>query len=58
VAIRRAKRQLNAAMTIDNKEDVQHFKQLIRRRQGALRVFINEHDQLLRRDYSREQVYS
>ena len=58
VAIRRAKRQLNAAITIDNKEDVQHFKQLIRRRQGALRVFINEYDQLLRRDYSREQVYS
>lgn len=58
VAIRRAKRQLNAAITIDNKEDVQHFKQLIRRRQGALRIFINEHDQLLRRDYSREQVYT
>lgn len=58
VAIRRAKRQLNAAITIENKEDVQHFKQLIRRRQGALRIFINEHDQLLRRDYSREQVYT
>lgn len=58
VAIRRAKRQLNAAITIENKEDVQHFKQLIRRRQAALRVFIKEHDQLLRRDYSREQVYS
>ena len=58
VAIRRAKRRLNAAITIDNKEDIQHFKQLIRRRQGALRAFINEHDQLLRRDYSREQVYS
>lgn len=58
VAIRRAKRQLNVAITIDNKEDIQHFKQLIRRRQGALRIFINEHDQLLRRDYSREQVYS
>lgn len=58
VAIRRAKRQLNAAITIENKEDVQHFKQLIRRRQGALRIFINEHDQLLSRDYSREQVYT
>ncbi|MFP8915281.1 phage minor capsid protein [Enterococcus innesii] len=58
VAIRRAKRQLNAAITIENREDIQHFKQLIRRRQGALRIFINEHDQLLRRDYSREQVYS
>ena len=58
VAIRRAKRQLNAATTMDNKEDVLHFKQLVRRRQAALRTFINEHDQLLRRDYSREQVYS
>lgn len=58
VAIRRAKRQLNAATIIDDKEDVQHFKQLIRKRQAALRAFISEHDQLLRRDYSREQVYS
>lgn len=58
VAIRRAKRQLNAATTMDNKEDVLHFKKLVRRRQAALRTFINEHDQLLRRDYSREQVYS
>lgn len=58
VAIRRAKRQLNGATTMDNKEDVLHFKQLVRRRQAALRTFINEHDQLLRRDYSKEQVYS
>lgn len=58
VAIRRAKRQLNGATKMDNKEDVLHFKQLVRRRQAALRTFINEHDQLLRRDYSREQVYS
>lgn len=58
VAIRRAKRQLNAATTMNNKEGVLHFKQLVRRRQAALRTFINEHDQLLRRDYSREQVYS
>ncbi|EPH92652.1 hypothetical protein D922_02423, partial [Enterococcus faecalis 06-MB-DW-09] len=30
VANRRAKRQLNAAITIDKKEGVRHFKQLIR----------------------------
>ncbi|MGM0320790.1 hypothetical protein IGI82_001923 [Enterococcus sp. AZ067] len=58
VAIRRAKRQMNAAVSLDEKEDIQHFKQLIRKRQGALRVLIDEHNQLLRRDYSREQVYT
>ncbi|MES5415661.1 phage minor capsid protein [Enterococcus mundtii] len=58
VAIRRAKRQLNAATELKNEGDVQHFKQLIRRRQAALRQLINDHSALLHRDYSREQVYS
>ncbi|MGL4697121.1 phage minor capsid protein [Enterococcus larvae] len=56
-AIRAAKKQLNAAEQLSNDEDIQHFKQLIRKRQGALRTYINEHD-VLHREYIREQVYS
>jgi len=56
-AIRAAKKQLNAAKTIGNDEDIQHFKQLIRKRQGALRMYINDND-VLHREYIREQVYS
>lgn len=58
VAIRHAKKGLNAAIELDEKQDISHFKSLIRKRQSALRTFINEHNSILRRDYSREAVYS
>lgn len=57
VAIRKAKKQLNAAEILDDKEGVDHFKTLIRKRQGALRQLINDND-ILHRERGREQVYS
>src|SRR5699024_1256367 len=57
VAIRKAKKQLNAAEILDDKEDVDNFKTLIRKRQGALRQLINDND-ILHRERGREQVYS
>lgn len=58
VSIRNAKRKLNAAEQLEDKEDIQHFKQLIRNRQGALRTLISENDDLLHRSYEREQIYN
>lgn len=58
VSIRNAKKSLNAANVMNNKEDIDHFNLLIRRRQATLRQFIKDNDSLLHRDYSREQVYS
>ena len=58
VAVRNAKKALNAAKALGNKEDVSHFESLIRKRQGVLRQFIKDNDSLLHRDYSREAVYS
>lgn len=58
VSIRNAKRKLNAAEQLEDKEDIQHFKQLIRNRQGALRTFISENDDLLHRSYEREQIFN
>lgn len=58
VSIRKAKKSLNAAKTLDNKEDIEHFGSLVRNRQATLRQFISDNDKLLHRDYSREQVYS
>ena len=58
VSIREAKRMLNAAKALGSQSDVTHFNVLIRNRQSALRQFIRDHEDLLHRDYSREQVYS
>lgn len=57
-AIRNAKKQLQAAEQIGNTEDTEYFKQLVRKRQAALRSLIDEYSSLLHRDYSREQIYS
>ena len=58
VAIRNAKRSLNAAKEMGDKEGERYFANLVRKRQAALRTYLAEHKGLLRRDYSREQVYS
>lgn len=58
VAIRNAKKQLNAAKVLDDEEGMKHFRQLVRQRQGALRQLINDNSELLHRDYSREFVGS
>lgn len=58
VSIRNAKKSLNAAELMGADEDVAHFKQLISRRQASLRQFISDNDELLHRDYGREQIYS
>lgn len=58
VAIRNAKKQLNAAKALDDKEGIKHFSQLVRQRQGALRQLIDDNSELLHRDYSREFVGS
>lgn len=58
VAIRNAKKQLNAAKVLDDGEGMKHFSQLVRRRQGALRQLIDDNSELLHRDYSREFVGS
>lgn len=56
VAVRKAKQSLKAAETLGNKSDIEHFNQLIRKRQGALRKLISSNEGLLHRDYSREFV--
>jgi len=57
VAVRKAKQSLKAAETLGNKSDIEHFNQLIRKRQGALRKLISSNESLLHRDYSREFVH-
>ncbi|OTN76734.1 hypothetical protein A5886_001813 [Enterococcus sp. 8G7_MSG3316] len=58
VAIRNAKKRLNAAKELGDKEGELYFSKLVRKRQASLREYIAEHKTLLHRDYSREQVYS
>ncbi len=53
--IRALKRK--AEGTQDEKK-VKEYKRKFREEQGKLREFIKEHDDVLRRDYSREKIYS
>ena len=57
-SIRKAKHQLEAAELLGDEVGIQHFKQLIRTRQGALRQLIDDNSGLLHRSYGRESVYS
>lgn len=62
-SIRDAKRQLEAAKRLDDEEQVNHAKTLIRARQAKLRQFIKSTNedkgkQILARDYDREQIRS
>ena len=58
VSIRKAKRQLKVAESLNDTQSIAHFKELIRNRQGALRQLIDDNSELLNRDYSREQIFS
>lgn len=53
--IRALKRKVEG--TQDEKK-VKEYKRKLREEQGNLRKFIKEHDDVLRRDYSREKIYS
>ena len=53
--IRAIKRKVEG--TQDEKK-VKEYKRKLREEQGKLREFIKEHDDVLRRDYSREKIYS
>lgn len=53
--IRALKRKVKG--TQDEKK-VKEYKRKLREEQGKLREFIKEHDDVLRRDYSREKIYS
>ena len=53
--IRALKRKVEC--TQDEKK-VKEYKRKLREEQGKLREFIKEHDDVLRRDYSREKIYS
>ncbi|WP_086118303.1 phage minor capsid protein [Limosilactobacillus reuteri] len=60
-SIRDAKRRLEAAKQLDDEEQVNHAKTLIRARQAKLRQFIKDTNedkgkQILVRDYDREQI--
>ena len=57
VSIRKAKRQLKVAESLNDTQSIAHFKKLIRNRQGALRQLIDDNSALLNRDYSREQIH-
>ena len=57
VAVRKAKQSLSAAETLGDKEGIERFSQLIRKRQGAIRELISKNESLLHRDYSREFVH-
>lgn len=53
--IRALKRKVEG--TQDEKK-VKEYKRKLREEQGKLREFVKEHDDVLRRDYSREKIYS
>ena len=53
--IRALKRKVEG--TQDEKK-VKEYKRKLREEQGKLREFIKDHDDVLRRDYSREKIYS
>lgn len=55
--IRYQKKRMNAALELEDPETVQMCKQVISNKQKQLRELINDNE-LLVRDYSREQVYS
>ena len=53
-----AKKSLKASQWLDEPEDIDHFKSMVRTRQAVLRQFIIDNDTLLHRSYDREQVYT
>jgi hypothetical protein len=57
-SIRKAKKQLRAAELLDDKVGQEYFRNLIRKRQGALRQLIDDNKDLLHRSYGRESVHS
>ena len=52
--IRQAKKQLAMAKRLKDEKGIEHYKDLIKRRQARIRCFIKQHD-FLYRDYQREQ---
>lgn len=54
-SIRALKRK---AEGMQDEQKVKEYKRKLREEQGKLREFIKEHDDVLRRDYSREKIYS
>lgn len=57
-SIRMAKKSLKASQWLDETEDIDYFKSMVRTRQAVLRQFIIDNDTLLHRSYDREQVYT
>lgn len=57
-SIRMAKKSLKASEWLDDQEDIENFKSIVRARQAVLRQFIEDNKTLLHRSYDREQVYS
>ncbi|MCI2170676.1 phage minor capsid protein [Schleiferilactobacillus perolens] len=55
--VRQYKNELALAQKMGDQKGIDHYSQLIRDNQSALRQLIKQHD-FLSRDYSREQVYS
>lgn len=53
--IRALKRKVEG---MQDEKKVKEYKRKLREEQGKLREFIKEHDDVLRRDYSREKIYS
>lgn len=53
--IRALKRKVEGSQ---DEKKVKEYKRKLREEQGKLREFIKEHDDVLRRDYSREKIYS
>lgn len=53
--IRALKRKVEGTQ---DEQKVKEYKRKLREEQGKLREFIKEHDDVLRRDYSREKIYS
>lgn len=54
-SIRALKRKVEGTQ---DEQKVKEYKHKLREEQGKLREFIKEHDDVLRRDYSREKIYS
>lgn len=55
-SIRQSKKALKAAELLDDQGDIDYFKNQIRQRQAVLRQFVDDNNNLLHRDYSRESV--
>lgn len=56
-AVRKAKERLHYANQLEDAEEIQKAKISVKKAQGKVRQFVEENQDILHRDYSREKFY-